>query len=141
MTDPRNTRFSKCPLTISTIIAIAGSAASWAQSAKPLPGTGSLPPAPGTNYTFIVAGDNRPACAGMPQPPTPSTIMADAKARKAAFVLWTGDTISGLDSADPTAIAQQYKAFFAIAATAGAPVFLRLPPSLTQTVKTLSAVG
>ena len=123
MINRRNARFSKRQFAIATGVAVAGSVMSWAQTAQPIPGTGSLQPAPGTSFTFIVAGDNRPASAGMPQPATPSTIMAAAKARNAAFALWTGDTIVGLDSADPTEIGNQYKAFFAIAATAGAPVF------------------
>lgn len=123
MPNHRNARFLKRPFALATAVAIAASAVSWAQTAKPIPGTGTLQPATGTSFTFIVAGDNRPASAGMSQPQTPSAIMAAAKARNTAFVLWTGDTISGLDSADPTAIAEQYKAFFAIAATAGVPVF------------------
>jgi hypothetical protein len=121
MIDRRNIR--KRPFAIATAFAIAGVAVSWAQNAKPIPGTGSLQPPSGTSFTFIVAGDNRPASAKDSQPATPSTIMAAAKAAKAAFVLWTGDTIVGLDSADSHTIHDQYKAFFAIATTAGAPVF------------------
>jgi hypothetical protein len=100
----------------------------WAQPAgssaiKPVPGTGSLKPAPGTTFTFIVAGDNRPANATDQQPPTPSLIFSAAKTAGAAFLVWTGDTIYGLDSADPVAIGTQYKGFFTLAATAGVPVF------------------
>src|SRR6185295_3528765 len=90
---------------------------------KPIPGTGSLGPAPGSTFTFIVAGDNRPAKAKDPQPPTPKTILGSAKAKKASFVVWTGDTIYGLDSADPHVIGRQYQEFFKLAETAGVPVF------------------
>jgi Calcineurin-like phosphoesterase len=123
MIDRRNARFLKHTLAIATAVAIGGAAVSWAQNAKPIPGTGSLRPPSGSSFTFIVAGDNRPASAKESQPATPSAIMAAAKAANAAFVLWTGDTIVGLDSADSDKIHDQYKAFFAIAATAGAPVF------------------
>ncbi len=100
----------------------------WAQAAdssaiKPVPGTGSLKPAPGTKFTFIVAGDNRPNDATDPQPPTPTQIFGAAKTEGAAFLVWTGDTIYGLDSADPDAIGKQYKEFFTLAAAAGVPVF------------------
>lgn len=100
----------------------------WSQVANssaisPVPGTGSLPPAPGTTFTFIVAGDNRPDNATDPQPQTPKQIFSAAKTEGAAFVVWTGDTIYGLDDADPDGIAKQYKEFFTLAAAAGVPVF------------------
>jgi hypothetical protein len=100
----------------------------WAQAAdssaiKPIPGTGSLKPAPGTKFTFIVAGDNRPDSATDPQPPTPALIFKAAKTAGAAFLVWTGDTIYGLDSAKPDAIGKQYQEFFQLAADAGVPVF------------------
>jgi len=100
----------------------------WAQTAgssaiKPVPETGSLQPAHGTKFTFIVAGDNRPANATSPQPPTPGQIFDAAKKEGAAFVVWTGDTIYGLDDADPGGIGKQYKEFFTLAARAGVPVF------------------
>ena len=56
----------------------------WAHTAdssamQPVPGTGSLKPAPGTKFIFIVAGDNRPASDKLPQPPTPAEIFQTAK--------------------------------------------------------------
>jgi 3',5'-cyclic AMP phosphodiesterase CpdA len=41
----------------------------------------------------------------------------------AAFVLWTGDTISGKDPQHPKRMHDQYKEFLGIAARAGVPVF------------------
>jgi hypothetical protein len=90
---------------------------------KPVPGTGNLKPAPGTKFSFIVAGDNRPDNATDKQPPTPAQIFAAAKTGGAAFLVWTGDTIYGLDDADPVGVGNQYKEFFTLAAAAGVPVF------------------
>ncbi|HEY4678070.1 MAG TPA: metallophosphoesterase [Candidatus Angelobacter sp.] len=92
---------------------------------SPLPKTGSLSQPPDPNiFTFVIAGDNRPANSSCPQPPIPGTIFADVHEMKppAAFVLWTGDTISGKDP-DRKVLKKQYKEFLAIAATAGVPVF------------------
>jgi hypothetical protein len=90
---------------------------------SPLPGTGSLSaPANSTKFTFVVAGDNRPAHSSDPQPSTPGEIFAAASKLSPAFVMWTGDTIYGKD---PTAavLQKEYTEFLGIAKTAGAPVF------------------
>jgi UDP-2,3-diacylglucosamine pyrophosphatase LpxH len=102
------------------------SAFGWlcAQTIQPIPNTGTLQPTKDTSFKFIVAGDNRPPDANSPQPATPSIIMAAAKKDGAAFIVWTGDIIYGLDSADPSAIGKQYDEFFKIAAKAGVPVFV-----------------
>ena len=92
----------------------------------PLPGTGRLStPANPAQFTFVLAGDNRPAHRTCPQPPTPGKIFAAVKAMNpaAAFVLWTGDTISGKQPNKPDTMREQYKEFLGIAATAGVPVF------------------
>ena len=92
---------------------------------SPLPKTGTLSkPADDKKFTFVLAGDNRPAKKSCPQPPTPGKIFADVKAMNpaAAFVLWTGDTISGKEP-DEKKIHGEYKEFLDIAATAGVPVF------------------
>ena len=91
---------------------------------SPLPQTGSLSnPSDPNNFTFVMAGDNRPASSSCPQPPIPGTIFADVHQDKSvAFVLWTGDTVSGKDP-DAKVLKKQYKEFLAIAATAGVPVF------------------
>lgn len=107
---------------------VAISTLTWAQAGsssdiKPVPQTGSLNSYSGTKFTFMVAGDNRPASADLPQPPIAATVFQAAKTQGAAFAVWTGDIIYGLDSADPKAIGKQYDAFFNLAATAGVPVF------------------
>lgn len=114
---------SKPGRTLSALAWLGLSGVLCAQTIQPIPGTGRLKPSKGTSFTFIVAGDNRPAKADQPQPSTPGTILAAAKKLKASFAVWTGDTIYGLDSADSSAIGKQYKEFFKIAATAGVPVF------------------
>ena len=93
---------------------------------SPLPKTGQLSPAKHPNsFVFVIAGDNRPAHKTCPQPPTPGKIFAAVKALNppAAFVLWTGDTISGKQPDKPNRMAKQYKEFKEIAKTAGVPVF------------------
>ncbi|HEX9254183.1 MAG TPA: metallophosphoesterase [Candidatus Angelobacter sp.] len=98
---------------------------------SPLKQTGTLsnPPDP-NNFVFVMAGDNRPATLSCPQPPIPGTIFADVHQMKppAAFVLWTGDTITGKAPAGEISkykkqINDEYKEFLAIAATSGVPVF------------------
>jgi hypothetical protein len=92
---------------------------------NPLPKTGSLSaPADPSKFTFVLSGDNRPAHKSCKQPPTPGKIFAAVKGLNpaAAFVLWTGDTISGKEPKDKK-IHDEYKEFLDIAETAGVPVF------------------
>lgn len=94
----------------------------------PVPHTGELSDDPNsTRFTFIAAGDNRPAGSTIKQPKTLSHILKDSKRFKPSFILWSGDTIAGFRIAGKkmhhkTLIAQ-YKEFFRIAATAGVPMF------------------
>lgn len=93
---------------------------------SPLPGTGSLStPANPAQFTFVLAGDNRPAHKKCSQPPTPGKIFSAVKQMSppAAFVLWTGDTISGKEPDKPKRMREQYEEFLGIATTAGVPVF------------------
>jgi len=90
---------------------------------KPLPQTGSLTASSTSQFTFIVAGDNRPAKSGDPQPATPGKIFAAAQTLKPAFILWTGDTISGKSPDHAKRIKKQYDEFLGIAKTAKVPVF------------------
>src|SRR5437660_2913834 len=111
------------------VFAISISTAAFGQmpALSPLPKTGKLVPPkdPTSKFTFVIAGDNRPAHKSCPQPPTPGKIFAAVKEMSpaAAFVLWTGDTISGKQPNKPNRMQAQYKEFKAIAATAGVPVF------------------
>lgn len=115
------------------VFAIQFSIAAFGQmpALSPLPQTGTLStPTNPAQFTFVVSGDNRPAKKGCAQPPTPGKIFAAVKALNppSAFVLWTGDTISGKakhpkDSKDAAKLAAEYAEFLGIAKTAGVPVF------------------
>jgi 3',5'-cyclic AMP phosphodiesterase CpdA len=89
---------------------------------NPLKGT-PAPTAPKDpdKFTFILAGDNRPAKKNDPPTETVKIIFKAIKKQDPAFVLWTGDIISGKDPDGP--IAQEYADFLAIAAKGNAPVF------------------
>lgn len=76
---------------------------------SPLPGTGSLSQAANpTQFIFVLAGDNRPAHSSDPQSAVPGNIFCAVQQMNppAAFVLWTGDTISGKDPQQPQAHAR-----------------------------------
>jgi hypothetical protein len=91
---------------------------------SPVPGTGVLKPADTASFSFIAAGDSRPANPDLPLPATAGQMFASARSLKPAFTVWTGDAILGLNSADPVMIGKQYQAFFKVARKAGVPVFL-----------------
>jgi hypothetical protein len=113
------------PLIAFLLLACCVSAFCQMSALSPLPKTGSLSaPADPTKFTFVIAGDNRPAHKSCPQPPTPGKIFAAVKALNpaASFVLWTGDTISGKNP-DAKQIHDEYGEFLDIAKTAGIPVF------------------
>lgn len=109
-----------------TMLICAGAVAAHSQmpALPPLPKTGSLStPTNPQQFTFVVAGDNRPAKAGDPQGSTPKEIFAAAQKLGPAFVMWTGDTIYGKNPDDAKLLHKQYKEFLDIAKTAGVPVF------------------
>jgi hypothetical protein len=89
----------------------------------PVPQTGTLKPPSGTNFTFIVAGDNRPQKAGPTQPAITSQLISDMKQYQPTFFLWTGDVIAGKDQNNPALINSEYLAFFNLVQVAGVPVF------------------
>ena len=90
----------------------------------PLPKTGVLKPkSDATDFTFIVAGDNRPQKAGSTQPAITSQLISDMKQYQPAFFLWTGDVIAGKDQNNPALINSEYLAFFNLVQVAGVPVF------------------
>jgi Calcineurin-like phosphoesterase len=116
--------FFSASLMLTVPMAAQGDTPSKMPALKPLKGTPSPPgPADKDHFVFIVAGDNRPASSGDPQGPVVKKIFADIAQLKPAFVLWTGDTISGKDPGDPKKISAQYVEFLGIAATGGAAVF------------------
>jgi Calcineurin-like phosphoesterase len=89
----------------------------------PVPKTGQLSENPGTTqFTFIVAGDNRPQGKTPIQPKTLSQLLNDAQRFKPAFFLWCGDTISG-HTADGKTLKKQYDAFILAASKANVPIF------------------
>ena len=70
---------------------------------SPMNGTGSLGASSSTQFTFYVAGDNRPDKGNDPSPAFEQLIPAMQKAMQttaAAFVLWGGDIIKGKKSSD-----------------------------------------
>lgn len=89
----------------------------------PLPGTEGLKAGNGSNdFTFIVAGDNRPETEGPTQPGVTGQIIQDLKQYQPAFVLWTGDTIYGKDP-KKNLIKDEYRVFLELVQGAGAPIF------------------
>jgi hypothetical protein len=94
----------------------------------PVPKTGQLVDDPAsTHFTFIAAGDNRPAGPYDPQPPTLAQILQDTKRFQPAFMLWSGDTIAGFrvlgKPMNTARLTAQYEEFFSIASKAGVPIF------------------
>lgn len=115
-------------LALSVLIALLAPGLAHAQTNNgfpdlpPVKKTGSLPSNPGTTFTFIVAGDNRPQGNTPTQPAVLKQIFIDAQQYKPAFFLWCGDTIAGHTKKTST-LQQQYGAFITIAAQAKAPIF------------------
>lgn len=73
-----------------------------------------------TQFTFVVAGDNRPAKAsdGLTQPLT--DIVAAVQKESPAFVVWNGDAVYGKTA---SGIAAEYTAFLAAFKPASVPLF------------------
>jgi 3',5'-cyclic AMP phosphodiesterase CpdA len=93
-----------------------------------VPGTGKLTDDPkATQFTFIAAGDNRPAKKNaIKQPKTLAHIIKDSKQFKPVFILWSGDTIAGFRTPQKIhhkTLEAQYEEFFRHAAKAGVPMF------------------
>ena len=89
---------------------------------KPLKGTPApSPPADPDHFVFVVAGDNRPKDPSITPTDTVKQIFQDIAKEAPAFVLWSGDIISGKDPSGP--ISQEYQAFLAVAASGGAAVY------------------
>jgi hypothetical protein len=122
-----NTNMKLRTLAICAVIPLFAAGLVQAQSGlpqlPPVPQTGQLPATPSaTQFTFIVAGDNRPQGKTATQPKTLSRILNDAQRFNPAFILWCGDTISGHTTDYPT-LQKQYAAFISIASQAKVPIF------------------
>ena len=115
-------------LALSALIALLGSSLARAQTngfpqLPPVPHTGQLPEnTTTTQFTFVVAGDNRPNGKTSIQPKILGQIFNDAQQYKPAFFLWCGDTISG-HTTDEKTLKEQYAKFITAAKQAGAPLF------------------
>jgi len=108
------------------VLMLSGSAAALAQTLPPLApipaGSQPIPPNAGaTSFTFIVAGDNRPAASSCLQPPQLGDIVKAIAAAKPAFVLWGGDVVYGKDATKAKA---EYPDFLSAVSSAGAPIFV-----------------
>ena len=79
------------------------------------------PNAGATSFTFIFAGDNRPAAPTCALPPQLTDVVNAVKASAPAFVLWGGDVIYGKDV---STAAGQYPAFIQAVNAGGVPVFV-----------------
>jgi hypothetical protein len=104
------------------LFAISTTAFTQLPALKPLKSTPDpTTPKDPDKFTFILAGDNRPDKSSDPPTETVKIIFKAIKKQSPAFVLWTGDIISGKDPTGP--ITQQYEDFLKIAAKGNAAVF------------------
>jgi hypothetical protein len=91
-----------------------------------LTGTPALgSPADPDHFTFVVAGDNRPATETATPTPTIGQIFAEISAMspKPPFVALLGDIIYGKNAKDAQLISQEYAAFLKVIQSAGVTVF------------------
>ncbi|SRR5581483_6924528 len=99
----------------------------------PLP-AGSQPIDPNkgaTSFSFVFAGDNRPASASCSQPPQLTDIVNAIKKSPPSFVLWGGDIIYGKDVSKA---AGEYPGFIQIIQGVGVPV-VSVPGNHEMSVK------
>lgn len=92
---------------------------------QPLPETGQLqvPATNPDNFTFIVAGDNRPHKSTDPVTETTKQVFKQAKDLAVPFILWTGDTVYGKNPEDLKLVESEYKEFLAVAKQSNIPIF------------------
>jgi hypothetical protein len=110
------------------LLAFGGPGAARAQmpALPPLAGTPALgTPADPNHFTFVVAGDNRPATETATPTATIQQIFTEvgALSPKPPFVALLGDIIYGKNDKDPELVAQEYAAFLKVVQSAGVPVF------------------
>ena len=105
-----------------TVLAIAAGALAQMPPVKQLP-TGAAPlnlRPHATKFTFVVAGDNRPAKSTLPLTQPLLDTIARLAAHRPAFVVWDGDTVFGKRE---TGIAAQYAQFLRAMRKLRTPVF------------------
>jgi hypothetical protein len=90
-----------------------------------------------TNFTFVVAGDNRPAHGGDPLTTPLLDIVKQLAATPPAFVVWGGDTVYGKQD---IGIDGQYAQFLAALKPVPVPVF-NAPGNHEMVVQTMVACG
>jgi Calcineurin-like phosphoesterase len=101
-----------------------GQGGSQMPALPPLRGTPALgTPADPTHFTFVVAGDNRPATATPTPTATFGQILDEVTQLKPPFMVLMGDIIYGKDDQDPQLIEQEYQAFMKLVDGAGVPIF------------------
>ncbi|MEA2163054.1 MAG: hypothetical protein QOK37_1181 [Thermoanaerobaculia bacterium] len=95
------------------------------------------PNAGSTSFTFVVAGDNRPAKSGDPLTKPLLDIIKNLSANPPDFVVWNGDTVYGKQE---VGITEQYAEFLAAFQPLTAPVF-NAPGNHEMVVQTMIACG
>src|SRR4051812_15082605 len=90
-----------------------------------------------TSFTFVVAGDNRPAKNGDPLTQPLLDIVKQLSVNPPAFVVWDGDTVFGKQD---VGIDQQYAQFLAALKPVPVPVF-NAPGNHEMVVQTMVACG
>jgi hypothetical protein len=128
--------------TVVLLFVLATAASAFAQtfpSINQLPtGAAALQPnATATSFTFVVAGDNRPAADGDPLTQPLLDIVQKLAANPPAFVVWNGDSVYGKQD---VGIDQQYAQFLAALKPLPAPVF-NAPGNHEMVVQTMVACG
>jgi 3',5'-cyclic AMP phosphodiesterase CpdA len=90
----------------------------------PLAGTAPLAAAADpSHFTFVVAGDDRPATETATPTATIVEIFAEVARLKPAFMVMLGDTVYGKNDKNRQLVAEEYRQFLQVAAGAGVPIF------------------
>jgi len=95
------------------------------------------PNAGSTSFTFVVAGDNRPAHSGDPLTKAMLDMVTRLSANPPDFVVWNGDTVFGKQE---VGITEQYSQFLSALKPLAVPVF-NAPGNHEMLVQTLVACG
>jgi hypothetical protein len=76
-----------------------------------------------THFTFVVAGDDRPATETATPTATVAEIFTEVAKLKPAFMVMLGDTVYGKDDKNQQLVAAEYQAFLQLAAATGVTLF------------------